>query len=614
MDSAALDLEFDRLRNRLDEERNLKSLIHQYRRGKSPLKGLYGGNSLKFADVEDERQYTQFVAMSKLNMAPLIVDSIVDDVTLVSFSEVIENPIDAGTAPDEEPDQIEGESTDLEGEEEVDVTGVSREALRRMKVMRLASTASKIFADEMHHGTGYGYVDEDNEGKILYIDTRCAYVDTDPVDIWDRRAAVIEVYRNPDKETDDLGELIRVLAFIRDPDTGRIHRVVEDYLDENGDARITAEREYTVLRGSRIPVVKAETPEGVGIYENHLGTMDRINFLIFSRLVVADKQSFKELWIKGLPAFIQNPETGAYEAIKWDAELLRGPGNANLLPGENADVKETGVTDFSPFTATVFSEIKHLAALTSTPLYILDPSSAQQSALGADLADKVHRTKVRTMRRTLADCLTELMSISFEATGDAERVFEAEWAPMEDESMSSRAQAASMVRNILPVEFIWSDILRLDPEQIAMAKSQMQQELTDDMMLVYSAHADALLALREMREQQAQPSLESELVVAENIEETPTSIEAGQLSAVTNPEDPADPSNFIIVFLQDHGGGAWAREVIEAGVRQGFRENALKTARTRMSDLVISTRRRYGRSTANYWQMNQARNRVGENK
>ena len=262
----------------------------------------------------------------------------------------------------------------------------------------------------------------------------------------------------------------------------------------------------------------------------------------------------------------------------------------------------------------MFSEIKHLAALTSTPLYILDPSSAQQSALGADLADKVHRTKVRTMRRTLADCLTELMSISFEATGDAERVFEAEWAPMEDESMSSRAQAASMVRNILPVEFIWSDILRLDPEQIAMAKAQMQQELTDDMMLVYSAHADALLALREMREQQAQPSLESELVVAENIEETPTSIEAGQLSAVANPEDPADPSNFIIVFLQDHGGGAWAREVIEAGVRQGFRENALKTARTRMSDLVISTRRRYGRSTANYWQMNQARNRVGENK
>lgn len=611
---SVLDAQADQLRQRLDASRDAKKLVHEHRRGRAPLRGVYGELDTQFASEWDRRQYREFINMSKLNMCPLIVDSIVDDVELVSFSEVLdEEAVTPTTNQMEDVEEGPEEGSEEGSDEPIDVASTSRKALRRMKSLHLTAKASRIFADELHHGVGYGYVDEDSEdGNILHVDSRHVYVETDPLDPWNRKAAIVETYQ--DETDDNEGTLVQRLVFIKDADTGVIHKILYRFVDDFGFPLQKEEVEYDTLKKLKvIPVVPAVTPEGVGIYEPHLATIDRINFMIFSRLVITDKQSFKELWIKGLPAFVQNPDTGEYQAIDWSEHLLRGPGNANLLPGDNADVKETGVTDFTPLTGAVFSEIKHLAALTSTPLYILDPSSAQQSALGADLADKVHRTKVRTLRSSLEDCVTELMALSFEVTGDSGKVFEAEWAPMEDESMSARAQTASMVRTLLPYEFIWTDILKLDPEQVESARQAIATEMETETGLIYSAHADKIIQLREQAAAgEDQLMLSSELVAGENIEETPEPSILGY-SEVENPEDAADPSNFIIVYLQDHGGVAKAREVIRAGQKRGLQENAIKTARTRISNLVRTERKTEAGKSVNYWYLNQARQRVGTN-
>ena len=141
MKQEALVERFDQLRNTLEERRQAKREINQYRVGKAPLKGVFANGRLRFDSTEDERQYRQFVEMSKLNMCPLIVDSIVDDVSLVSFSEL-------APEEDEAPPTVAADGT--EEQAPIDVVAASRKALRRMKAQRVPSKASRIFADALH--------------------------------------------------------------------------------------------------------------------------------------------------------------------------------------------------------------------------------------------------------------------------------------------------------------------------------------------------------------------------------------------------------------------------------------------------------------------------------
>ena len=54
--------------------------------------------------------------------------------------------------------------------------------------------------------------------------------------------------------------------------------------------------------------------------------------------------------------------------------------------------------------------------------------------------------KVRTLRTGIAECLAEMMSLSFAVTGEPDLTFDVVWAPLEDESMASRANTAGILR------------------------------------------------------------------------------------------------------------------------------------------------------------------------
>lgn len=565
------DAVFKRLQQKLGDAKSNRERIERYRLGTADLQGLQPGSKITFKRDEDRLRYQQFIDMAKLNMCPLIVDSVVNDIAVSAFKDM---PLDDEDDPPEEP-AAEETTTDEVGAPPgapIRPGGVaSSEAQRRWRNQHMTVVFKRVAGDMCHHGEGYAWVSR--EGTIHYIPVISAMVEMSPLDPWDRWAGMFTY-------TDWAGADAYVL-YIKQPG-GKVYEYTKGTEDETWEVAPTP--------FSRIPLVPVYTPDGNGLYEGHLSTIDRINFLIFSRLVISDKQSFKELWLKGLPAFYTDPETGEMVQIKWSEELLQGPGGVNLLPGTESDIKETSATDISPLTGAVFSEIKHLAALTSTPLYILDPSSAQQSALGADLADKVHRTKIRTLRMALGEAAAEWMALSFEATGEPDKDFEVVWEPLEDESLAQRAQTAVILSRVLPLRTIWTTVLQFSPEEIRQIEADMQEARQNPVMAMGSGNA-------------AQADIYAgDNPVMGGTEDSPLSANETYTIADFSLESGAPASDFIQAYLMKKGGQAPARDVIAAGQRVGYTEQSIKTARSRLGDKIRFERQRgaNGKSVS-YW-------------
>ena len=412
-----------------------------------------------------------------------------------------------------------------------------------------------------------------------------------------------------------------------DPDAAEVEEGEDPSLAPHGGQDITPAASVEASDASDGD--EAATADGRGIYESHLPVIDRINFSVYERLVLMDKQAFRELWIKGLPAFYENPETGEREIIDWSKVILRGPGNANLLPGDSTDVEETGEADFTQITAAVFNDVKYLAAVTSTPLYILDPSAAQESALGADKADKVHRTRIRTLRVSVGEALAEAMSLSFEATGEPGKEFETVWSPLEDETLAQRAQSAAVLQSIIPQRSLWTDVLQLTPEQISRAEAGL---IEDRINKILDGVAEAKAAAQAQQiEQVDAPAADAHLDDTGD-ETTPAEQDTQELShdlveslglaegnavQLSGDESTFTKSRagkgtgantaavFLIDYLQDHGGEAPAADIQRAALEQGYRSSTVKVARTRMKDRVLTVRRTNGKGGFKvWWQLN----------
>lgn len=550
---------FQRLQSALAKSKDNRDLIEKYRKGEAPIKGAKYGADVKLKKDEDKVQYAKFLDMSRLNMCPLIVDSVVDDIAVAAFNDM------SGLDSEDESDSVEPE--------EVEVVA-STAAQKRWRNQHLSVVFKQVASDMCHHGEGYAWVSRD--GQVHHIPVLSAAVESSPLDPWDRWAGLLSYKNWADQDA--------YAMYIKHPDG----KVVE-YARAGGNG----DWETTVTPFTRIPIVPAFTPSRDGLYEAHLATIDRINFLILSRLIISDKQSFRELWIKGLPAYYMDPKTGEVTQIEWSDKLLTGPGGANLLPGAESDIKETAATDISPLTGAVFSEIKHLAALTSTPLYILDPSAAQQSALGADLADKVHRTKIRTLRTALGEAAVEWMTLSFEATGEPGKDFEVVWAPLEDESLAQRAQTAAVLSKILPLRTVWDTVLQLSPEKIRQMEAALQEEQANPLIpgVGMAGALDTTVDTFVSEDTQTPETEDSALSKNETFAPGSSNEPAG-----------ASASDFIQSYLQRKGGQAPARDVIMAGQRMGYTEQAIKTARSRLSAKIKFERQKNaeGRSIS-YW-------------
>ena len=238
--------------------------------------------------------------------------------------------------------------------------------------------------------------------------------DTDSLQPWKINAAV-RVWRNVTESRD----YARVMAsgwsqlFSRPTySTTRSTTIVNDQYQGGWEPVGDPE----VLSGA-IPVVVYESPSGLAAVEPHTDIIDRINRSVLNLLTTSAMQAFKQRALqtpdgkKGLP---QKDEHG--NVIDWAKIFEPAPAALwNLPPG--VSVWEGSATDTNPMLNAIVAYVKHLSAASGTPLPILMPDSANQSAAGAENTEKSFIFKVRQWLLQAKLAVEAALVLSLESLG-----------------------------------------------------------------------------------------------------------------------------------------------------------------------------------------------------
>lgn len=244
-----------------------------------------------------------------------------------------------------------------------------------------------------------------------------------------------------------------------------------------------------------VSLVRFRNRKGVGEIEPHVDVLDRINYVTLQRLVIMAMQAYKQRATKGdLPEIDEEGNPIDY------SEVFRpGPGALWQLP-DGVDLWESGVTDLSPVLAATKDDVRHLAAVTRTPVTTMLPDGANQTAEGAAMAREGLIFKVGDRIRRATHGWNQTMSLAFLYAGDVERAqildLETLWAPPERLTLSERADAASKAKDDYPWRSRMTQIWGESPEAVA----RMEAERTADALLTASfAPAPAVAAAPSQR-------------------------------------------------------------------------------------------------------------------
>jgi hypothetical protein len=217
----------------------------------------------------------------------------------------------------------------------------------------------------------------------------------------------------------------------------------------------------------------------LGEFEDHMDTLDRINFVILQRLVITAVQAFKQRAVKGnLPV-----TDAAGNEIDYSSLFRADPGALWQLP-EGVDIWESGQVDLGGILQAVRHDIQDLAAVTRTPLFYLTPDATNGSAEGASLAREglVFKTADRIVQT--GESWEQVMALAFAFAGDTERAsrqdMEVLWAAPERFSLAERYDAAAKAQAAgVPWRTVMSSVLQFSPQEI----ERMEAERTMDALL-----------------------------------------------------------------------------------------------------------------------------------
>jgi hypothetical protein len=231
----------------------------------------------------------------------------------------------------------------------------------------------------------------------------------------------------------------------------------------------------------QVPVFKLNGPDGKGMFEKHIDSLDRISNTIRDRLTITAMQAFKQRALKGdLPDEYPDGDLRAGQKVDYNGIFAAGPAALWKLP-TGIDIWESTVTDITPILGATKDDTKNLAAVSSTPMYILSPDAANGSAEGASLARETLVFSVEEWIDHAEMPLALSLAASFQAQGDTARAvvgdIEAIWAPADRSSIVERASAAAQAKlGGLPQSFIDEKIFQLTPFEIEQAKQDRADE------------------------------------------------------------------------------------------------------------------------------------------
>lgn len=420
---------------------------------------LMGDPPLPFAAQGWEENFREVVRLGRLNVAALAVESKANRMKLRDFR----------TAA---PDDDYGDT-------------VAREVMRANNM--------RVVARDVHDGMlsladSYVMTTPQDDGEIPLVtaeDAREVITAHDPAT--GRSIAGLKMFRD-DWDSADLAYL-----FVRQDD-GRVlqynasKRSGLTSLGETafrlGNAWDWDQRTFAKpVPANRMPIIRFRNYRGVGEYELHLATIDRINNQIVDKLTIAKVQAFRQRAIKGLPdtQTVRGPDGAPMEvAADYTGVFDAAPGSLWRVPAE-VDFWESQPVDLGPIRMAIKDDLEQFAAVTSTPLHTITPDAASGSAEGASLM----RESSVDAAQTRIDCADrswcEVMSNCFAFMGDDLRAdangIEAIWGPTERYSLSEKASAAAQAATSLPREAIQTDIWQYAPSEVANLRQQAARDL-----------------------------------------------------------------------------------------------------------------------------------------
>lgn len=296
----------------------------------------------------------------------------------------------------------------------------------------------------------------------------------DPLQPWRPRSA-LRVWRDEDAGKDFALVWIDGARqkFSRDSYTAgkraRLHRVISGDWDHVGDV---------VATSGPPPVTVYRNPGGKGEFEAHLDVIDRINGGVLRRLTIEAILAFRQRALRskdGGPGLPEKDEHG--NDIDW-AKILPFAAGAlwNLPPG--IDIWESTPTDTTPLLTGSRDDIRHLSSSTSTPLPMLMPDSANQTAAGATATESGYLSKCSDRAAEAKVSGTAALVEALKADGiDVQETVELMFEPVEMVSLSEKYAAAAQARAAgVPIKTIWRNVLGWSPEMM----SQADQDLADE--------------------------------------------------------------------------------------------------------------------------------------
>lgn len=234
-------------------------------------------------------------------------------------------------------------------------------------------------------------------------------------------------------------------------------------------------KEHSLGKRERIPLTVLKNKDGKTEYEDATDTIDRLNHMIFQRVIVATMQAFRQRAVKG--DFPTHDKSG--RKIDYTELFEAGPARMWQLPA-GADIWESTPTEYSGLLEAVKADERALGAQTSTPMnYFSD--SVNNSAEGAATQKESYYDRIKDRRMRFGSRLRRHVSILMEYNDEMERSriedLEVIWPPIETLSLNERAAAFSSLRGQkLAMKTALREGMQMTPKEIQRAINELLED------------------------------------------------------------------------------------------------------------------------------------------
>lgn len=339
----------------------------------------------------------------------------------------------------------------------------ARAAARIVRDNRLKVQLADAINDAFETSIGYLLVGSENGRAVVTREQpEFMYAATDPLQPWRARAA-IKVWRDVDVERDFAfvwadGQRQRYWRPMAEMTTNAVRRTADGGWEHDGDPE--------PYRGSP-PVYVLENRDGLGEFERHTDILDRINLGVLNRMVIVAMQAFRQRAIKGgLP---EKDESG--NTIDWEKVFAPSPGALWDLPAD-MDIWESqeAAQSITAVLATVKDDLRDLSALSETPLAMLVPDGANQTAEGTSFQKDAVVFKANDRWRRFSPAVEGALvrALEVENVDLADATVDVLWEPPDRVSLAEKYDAAAKAKAAGESwKSIARNILGYSPEQIA---------------------------------------------------------------------------------------------------------------------------------------------------